>query len=171
VVDDICAEWGAATSVEAASLLDRAKLLLSAADIQALDKDTDWHTIAAYPGMLVVVDLYCPKLTPEFVRECVNQCLELALPVVGATGITDTARAIEGGWLGQVYDRTTLRQVCGPIVMPCASAAMLDSPPSGDLACWLQPLLSQVCWLEPPLGVRRVAAPIELAVIELGPSS
>jgi len=75
---------------------------------------------------------------------------------------------VADGFVGATVDRTSLRQVASPIVLPARVVTELDALPSYDfveLASFLGARFP-VTWLEAPPEARRVTSPEELRVLE-----
>jgi 2-C-methyl-D-erythritol 4-phosphate cytidylyltransferase len=90
--------------------------------------------------------------------------------VVGARPVTDTVRAIDdSGATGATVDRSELRAVTSPVVIPAAVVASLEQPPSFDDLADLVTALRQhhdVRFLEAPAESRRVSDESDLRLLE-----
>jgi 2-C-methyl-D-erythritol 4-phosphate cytidylyltransferase len=88
--------------------------------------------------------------------------------VVGFRPVTDTVKRSDGDRLGATVDRTGLRAVTSPVVVPAAVLAGLDGLDTSDFAALVADLATraEVVWLEAPPLSRRVRDEDDLADLE-----
>ena len=99
--------------------------------------------------------------------EAVELALETDEVVVGVRPVTDTVKVDLGGRLGETIDRSTLREVTSPLVLPARAVAALTEMPTGDLTSVLAVVSSfGVRELEAPPLSRRIRATEDLPVLE-----
>ena len=82
--------------------------------------------------------------------------------------MTDTVKAVADGFVGATIDRSTLRQVASPIVLPSSAVLALDELPTWDFALLASALGERfpVTWVEAPAAARRVASPDDVRLLE-----
>ena len=132
-------------------LIAAATFAVEGADITVLDPRTEWAAVVDTGLPLVIHDPLCPLTPSPFLGEAVTLALESDEVVVGIRPVTDTIKVDLGDHLGETVDRSTLREVTSPIVLPARVVAGLAELPSGDFA-------AIVAVLE-PFGIQRVEAP------------
>jgi 2-C-methyl-D-erythritol 4-phosphate cytidylyltransferase len=88
--------------------------------------------------------------------------------VAGSRPVTDTVRSADGDTLGESVDRSGLRAVTSPVVIPAAVVAALPAlPPTDDLADLVTALRAEheVRFLEAPPAGRRVVDESDLRLL------
>ena len=148
-------------------LIAVATFAVEAADITVVDPRTEWATIVATDLPLVIHDPLCPLTPSSFLREAVEVALETDEVVVGVRPVTDTIKVDLGERLGETIDRSTLREVTSPLVLPARVVAGLTEMPTGDLTSVLM-LVSAggVRELEAPPLARRIRATEDIPLLE-----
>lgn len=148
-------------------LIAVATFAVEAADITVVDPRTEWATIVATDLPLVIHDPLCPLTPSSFLREAVEVALETDEVVVGVRPVTDTIKVDLGERLGETIDRSTLREVTSPLVLPARVVAGLTEMPTGDLTSVLT-LVSAggVRELEAPPLARRIRATEDIPLLE-----
>ncbi|WP_237448038.1 2-C-methyl-D-erythritol 4-phosphate cytidylyltransferase [Nocardioides flavescens] len=145
---------------------------LGAAGVEAVDLGTPWEALVEDGRCLVLHDALCPLTPPAFVVECVEQAEAHGAVVVGVRPVTDTVKALvatpAGDDLGETVDRTSLRQVVSPVVLPPVVVASLDGLPTTDLPRLATELAQRfpVAVREAPAEARRVAGLDDVRLLE-----
>ena len=132
-------------------LIAAATFAVEGADITVVDPRTEWAAVVDTGLPLVIHDPLCPLTPSPFLGEAVTLALESDEVVVGIRPVTDTIKVDLGDHLGETVDRSTLREVTSPIVLPARVVAELAELPSGDFAAIVSAL--------EPFGIHRVEAP------------
>lgn len=117
---------------------------------------------------LLVHDPLCPLTPSDFLTAAAELCVESGSVVVGFRPVTDTVKRTTGERLGETVDRSGLRAVASPVVVPAAVLARLPGLDTSDLPRLVAELatLGEVTWLEaPPVG-RRIVDEADLLVLE-----
>lgn len=148
-------------------LIAVATFAVEAADITVVDPRTEWATIVATDLPLVIHDPLCPLTPSSFLREAVEVALETDEVVVGVRPVTDTIKVDLGERLGETIDRSTLREVTSPLVLPARVVAGLTEMPTGDLTSVLT-LVSAggARELEAPPLARRIRVNEDIPLLE-----
>lgn len=132
-------------------LIAAATFAVEAADITVVDPRTEWSAVVDTGLPLVIHDPLCPLTPSPFLGEAVAVALENDEVVVGVRVVTDTIKVDLGERLGQTVDRSGLREVTSPIVLPARVVAELSELPTGDFAAIVAALQR--------FGVREIVAP------------
>jgi 2-C-methyl-D-erythritol 4-phosphate cytidylyltransferase len=88
--------------------------------------------------------------------------------VVGCRPVTDTVKVLAGGELGATVDRTRLRSVTSPVVIPTDVLATLDRLDATDFPTLVADLAEHapIEWLEAPALSARVRDEDDLVLLE-----
>src|SRR5687767_4135159 len=70
------------------------------------------------PGAVVVLDPLCPLVPSVFVADLVGRVVATGLPHAGVRPVTDTAKGLHSGLVGETLDRESLFQLASPVVLP-----------------------------------------------------
>lgn len=132
-------------------LISVATFALEAADITVLDPRTDWANVVECDLPLVIHDPLCPLTPVDFIAEAVQLALESDQVVVGVRPVTDTIKQDLGDRLGETVDRSKLREVTSPVVLPARVVAELEQMPAGDFVVIVSNLAG--------FGIRECEAP------------
>lgn len=148
-------------------LIAAATFAVEGADITVVDPRTEWSAVVDTGLPLLIHDPLCPLTPSPFLGEAVEMTLESDQVVVGVRLVTDTIKVDLGDRLGETVDRSGLREVTSPIVLPARVVAELTELPSGDFASIAAALerygLRQI---EAPAMSRRVRTPADIPVLE-----
>lgn len=148
-------------------LIAAATFAVEAADITVVDPRTEWPTIVDTDLPLVIHDPLCPLTPSSFLGAAVELALETDEVVVGVRPVTDTIKVDLGERLGETVDRTTLREVTSPLVLPARVVAELTAMPTGDLTAILATVSRfGVRELEAPALSRRIRVRDDIRVLE-----
>ena len=150
------------------SLVAAASWALGEAGVDLLDFTTSWSEVQGRGAALVVHDPLCPGTPVEFLRSAVAVAADGRV-VVGVRPVTDTVKHLDGGRLGDTVERTGLRAVASPVVLPAAVVAGLpEAPGLDDLADLVVTLATdhQIHELEAPPVARRVVDESDLRLVE-----
>jgi 2-C-methyl-D-erythritol 4-phosphate cytidylyltransferase len=144
---------------------------LGEAGVTLVDAGTPWSSLVASGEPLVLHDPLCPLTPPDFIAECVAQCVaagEDGAVVVGVRPVTDTVKAAVNGYVGSTVNRDALLQVVSPVVLPAAVVAEFDELPTSDLTAFVAALAPhvRVDTREAPPSARRVAGRDDLHLLE-----
>lgn len=146
-------------------LIAAATLAVEAADVTVLDPRTEWATVVETGLPLVIHDPLCPLTPSSFLREAVEASLESDRVVVGVRPVTDTIKRDLGDRLGETIDRSALREVTSPIVLPARLVAELGQLPTEDFASIVANLDGARELEAPPLS-KRVRNAEDIPVLE-----
>ncbi len=116
---------------------------------------------------LVVHDPLCPLAPPGFLAEAVDRSASTGRVVVGFRPVTDTIKRLDGDAYAETLDRSALRSIATPVVIPTdVLAGVTGLEP--DVPALVDRLAGavQIEWLEAPPLARRVADLDDLAVLE-----
>jgi 2-C-methyl-D-erythritol 4-phosphate cytidylyltransferase len=154
--------------VHGESLVAAASWALGEAEVVLFDASVQFEQLRAAGLDLVLHDPLCPLTPVDFVRKAVALCEETGAVVVGYRPVTDTVKHSRGGALGETVDRSGLRSVASPIVIPAVVLAGLDALDSSDFPTLVAGLatIAEIEWLEAPPLARRVHDAAELADLE-----
>ena len=142
---------------------------LAEAGVHLADFTASWPQVQASGLPLVVHDPLCPATPVRFLAAAVAECLRSGAVVVGARPVTDTVASAAGGALGAAADRSSLRTLCSPVVVPAAVVATLPGwPRLDDLADLVADLAGEheVRFLEAPPQAVRVDDESDLRLLE-----
>ena len=154
--------------VHGESLVAAASWAVGEAGVQLVDASVSFDQVRHGGRPLLLHDPLCPLTPADFLAEAVTTCLRTGQVVVGCCEVTDTVKTRHGEVLGETLDRSTLRAVTSPVVIPAEVLAGLDALDSSDLPALVGRLagVAELHWLPaPPVG-RRIADADELAVLE-----
>ncbi len=117
---------------------------------------------------LLVHDPLCPLAPADLLAEAAEICVRTGAVVVGYRPVTDTVKRRAGERLGETVDRSGLRALATPVVIPAAVLARLDALEAADLPLLVARLadLAEITWLEVPPVARRIRDEEDLAVLE-----
>lgn len=148
-------------------LIAVATFAVEAADITVVDPRTEWSAVIETDLPVVIHDPLCPLTPSRFLGEAVALCLETDEVVVGVRPVTDTIKVDLGDRLGETVDRSELREVTSPIVLPARVVAELSELPRGDFTAIVASLeqygLREV---EAPALSRRLRTVADIPVLE-----
>ena len=154
--------------VHGESLVAAASWALGEAGIVLFDASVTFDQLRESGRALVLHDPLCPLTPVEFLRDAVARSQETGAVVVGFRPVTDTVKRLRDDRLGETVDRTGLRAVTTPIVVPAAVLATLDRLDTSDFPALVAELasLATIDWLESPPLSRRVVDASDLADLE-----
>jgi 2-C-methyl-D-erythritol 4-phosphate cytidylyltransferase len=154
--------------VHGESLVAAASWALGEAEVALFDASVSFEQVRAAGRDLVLHDPLCPLTPVDFVRAAAERCEATGAVVVGYRPVTDTVKHRGAGALGETVDRSGLRSVASPIVIPAAVLARLEAVDSSDFPALVATLadVAQTEWLEAPPLARRVRDEEDLADLE-----
>jgi len=146
-----CAAWG-----------------LGDAGVTPIDFSTAWAGVVDAGEPFVVHDTLCPMTPASFIASCLATAVSSDTVVVAFRPVTDTVKQIVDGFVGATFDRSTLRQVASPIVLPASVVLALDELPSWDFTALVAALDGRfpITWVEAPPSARRVASADDVRLLE-----
>lgn len=148
-------------------LLAAATFAVEAADVTVLDPRTEWDYVIETGLPLLIHDPLCPLTPSSFLLEAAETALESDQVVVGVRAVTDTIKQDLGDRLGETIDRSRLREITSPIVIPARVVAELSALPSGDFASVVSGLSRHgIQELDAPALSRRVRVAEDIRVLE-----
>jgi 2-C-methyl-D-erythritol 4-phosphate cytidylyltransferase len=138
------------------------------AGVTAVDVGTSWADIADSGQPFVLHDPLCPMTPAGFLADCVTRAVELDRVVVAVQPVTDTVKTVADGFVGDTLDRTDLRAVVSPIVLPASVVAAVPGLPTTDFAALLDWLRGSydVELVDAPPTARRVAGADDIRLLE-----
>jgi 2-C-methyl-D-erythritol 4-phosphate cytidylyltransferase len=154
------------------SLVACAAWAMGEAGIQLLDLTTSWEAVRETGGALVWHDALCPMTPPDFLVACVRRAVADRAVVAGVLPVTDTVKDVvdtpDGPVVGATHDRTGLRRMASPLVLPAEVVAELEDWPAADLREALVALRARhpVVLLPAPVSARRVGSAHDLSALE-----
>lgn len=154
--------------VHGESLVAAASWAVGESGVRLFDASVTFDQVRESGLPLLVHDPLCPLTPADFLAAAAALCVESGTVVVGYRPVTDTVKRRAGGSLGETVDRSGLRAVASPVVVPAAVLAGLDGLDTADLPRLVAELatLGEVTWLEaPPVG-RRIVDEADLQVLE-----
>jgi 2-C-methyl-D-erythritol 4-phosphate cytidylyltransferase len=154
--------------VHGESLVAAASWALGEAGIVLYDASVPFDQVRRSGRALVLHDPLCPLTPVDFLVEAAERCAETGAVVVGFRPVTDTIKRTDGDRLGETVDRTDLRAVASPVVIPpdvLAGLERLDTHDFPDLVAALS-ATTDLVWLEAPALARRVRDEADLADLE-----
>lgn len=154
--------------VHGESLVAAASWAVGESGAQLYDASVPFDDVRRSGRDLLVHDPLCPLTPADFLASAAALCRETGRVVVAFREVTDTIKSREGDRLGATLDRTTLRTVVSPVVIPAAVLADLEVLDAGDLSALVADLAArtELEWLPAPAQARRVHDLDELAVLE-----
>jgi 2-C-methyl-D-erythritol 4-phosphate cytidylyltransferase len=154
--------------VHGESLVAVASWALGEAGIDLIDARVGFDEVRASGCDVVLHDPLCPLTPVDFLREAVERCEETGAVVVGFRPVTDTVKQRTGDRLGATVDRSGLRAVASPVVVPSAVLAGVTSLDADDFPRLVAALAATgpIEWLEAPAEARRVRDEADLVDLE-----
>jgi 2-C-methyl-D-erythritol 4-phosphate cytidylyltransferase len=154
--------------VHGESLVAAASWAVGEAGIVLFDASVTFDQIRTSGRALVLHDPLCPLAPVEILGEAVNLAAEVDTVVVGYRPVTDTVKTSDGGTLGATVDRSHLRAIATPIVVPARVLAECDGLDASDFPTLVATLAERwgIAWLEVPALARRVRDEEDLADLE-----
>jgi 2-C-methyl-D-erythritol 4-phosphate cytidylyltransferase len=154
--------------VHGESLVAAASWAIGEAGIVLFDATVGFEEVRATGRDLVLHDPLCPLTPVEFLQDAVERCAGTRAVVVGFRPVTDTVKHSHEGGLGTTVDRTGLREVASPVVVPAAVLERLEGLRTDDFPALVSTLAGHapLAWLEAPPLARRVHDEAELADLE-----
>lgn len=154
--------------VHGESLVAAASWALGEAGIALFDASVSFDQVRRSGRALVLHDPLCPLTPVDFLHDAVARCEETGAVVVGFRPVTDTVKRLHGDTLGETVDRTLLRAVTTPVVVPAEVLATLERLDASDFPALVAVLASraEIEWLESPPLSRRVADVADIADLE-----
>jgi 2-C-methyl-D-erythritol 4-phosphate cytidylyltransferase len=142
------------------------------ARIQLLDLTVTWDAVREAGEALVWHDSLCPMTPPDFLAACVRRAVADGVVVAGVLPVTDTVKEVvdtpAGPVVGATHDRTGLRRMASPLVLPPQVVSELDDWPPTDLRAAVAALRTHhdVVLVPAPVSARRVGSGHDLAALE-----
>jgi 2-C-methyl-D-erythritol 4-phosphate cytidylyltransferase len=154
--------------VHGESLVAAASWAVGEAGIQLVDASVPFSTVREADRPLLLHDPLCPLTPADFLAAAVDECVRTGRTVVGYRPVTDTIKQQTGEVLGATIDRSGLRAVASPVVIPGSVLARLEQLDASDFAALVATLsqYGEICWLEAPALARRISSAAELVVLE-----
>jgi 2-C-methyl-D-erythritol 4-phosphate cytidylyltransferase len=154
--------------VHGESLVAAASWALGEAGIVLFDASVTFDQVRRSGRALVLHDPLCPLTPVSFLEEAVARGEETGAVVVGFRPVTDTVKHAGDDRLGETVDRSTLRSVASPVVVPAAVLADLERLDASDFPALVATLAArtEIVWLEAPPLARRVRDEDDLADLE-----
>lgn len=154
--------------VHGESLVACAAWALGDAEVTAVDLGTTWAEVAAAEEAVVLHDPLCPLTPASFIASCVERSAAEDAVVLGVRPVTDTVKEVLGGVVGATVDRSELRAVASPLVLPANVVAQLPGLPTTDLAALADELRTRhrLVLVEAPPEARRVNSEADVRVLE-----
>lgn len=154
--------------VHGESLIAAASWAVGEAGVQLFDDSVAFETVRDSGRPLLLHDPLCPLAPADLLSRCVEVCVETDRTVVGFRAVTDTVKQVAGDSFGGTVDRTGLRQVTSPIVIPGSVLSQLERLDAADFASLVADLaeLGEIAWVETPAIARRVAGEADLLLLE-----
>lgn len=154
--------------VHGESLVAAASWALGEAGVDLFDASVTFDQVRRSGRPLVLHDPLCPLTPVDFIEAAVERAGETGAVVIGYRPVTDTIKHATAGHLGETVDRTDLRAVTSPIVLPAEVVARLDRLDAADFAALVARLaaLGPITWLEAPPLSRRVRSEADVADLE-----
>lgn len=159
--------------VHGESLVAAAAWALGEAGADLYDASVPFSVIRESGRPLVVHDPLCPLAPPAFLAAAIALSDETGSVVAGFRPVTDTIKRLSGEVYAETLDRSALRSVATPLVIPAEVLTGLSS-----LAFDVPALVDRLAeagvaieWLEAPPLARRVVDLDDLAVLEAASSA
>lgn len=153
--------------VHGESLVAAAAWALGEAGVDLYDASVPFSSVRESGLPLVVHDPLCPLAPPGFLAEAVGLSASTGQVVVGFRPVTDTIKRLDGETYAETLDRSALRAIATPVVLPPGVLAGLSSLDT-DVPALVGRIgaVAEIRWLEAPPLARRVADLDDLAVLE-----
>jgi 2-C-methyl-D-erythritol 4-phosphate cytidylyltransferase len=154
--------------VHGESLVAAASWALGEAGVGLFDASVTFEQVRTSGRALVLHDPLCPLTPVEFLIRAAARSEATGAVVVGFRPVTDTVKVVADGRLGATVDRTRLRSVTSPVVVPADVLSGLDHLDATDFPALVAELAkqSEVEWLEAPSLSRRVRVEDDLVDLE-----
>ena len=154
--------------VHGESLVAAASWALGEAGVVLFDASVTFDQVRDSGRTLVLHDPLCPLTPVDFLVEAVARGEETGAVVAGFRPVTDTVKRADDDRLGETVDRSDLRTVTSPVVVPPTVLVALDGLEAADFAVLVAQLAarSEVVWLEAPALSRRVRDEADLRDLE-----
>jgi 2-C-methyl-D-erythritol 4-phosphate cytidylyltransferase len=155
--------------VHGESLVAAASWAVGEAGAQLFDASVGFDQVRDSGRALLVHDPLCPLTPADFLARAWELSAETGTVVIGFRAVTDTIKELDGDLLGATRDRSTLRTVLSPVVVPPAVLTALDGiDVDGDLAGFVERLAATtpITWLEAPALAGRITSTDDLRVLE-----
>jgi 2-C-methyl-D-erythritol 4-phosphate cytidylyltransferase len=154
--------------VHGESLVAAASWAVGEAGVQLFDASVKFSEIRSSGRPLLLHDPLCPLAPADFLAAAVALCLETDRTVVGFRPVTDTVKTVDGTLLGATLDRSGLRAVATPVVVPAGVLARLEALDASDFPALVAELAGygEIAWIEAPALARRISSTEELVVLE-----
>jgi len=154
--------------VHGESLVAAASWALGEAGVLLFDASVTFDQVRGSGRALVLHDPLCPLTPVDFLCDAVTRSAETGAVVVGFRPVTDTVKRLRDDRLGETVDRSELRAVTTPIVVPSAVLTTLDRLDTSDFPALVSDLASRgpIEWLESPPLSRRVVDASDLSDLE-----
>ena len=154
--------------VHGESLVAAASWAVGEAGIQLFDASVAFAQVRDSGRPLLLHDPLCPLAPADFLAAAVEQCLATGRTVVGFRPVTDTVKRREGDVLGATVDRSRLRTVTTPVVVPAEVLEDLETLDASDFPGLVAALAryGEIEWVEAPAIAGRIGSEAELAVLE-----
>lgn len=154
--------------VHGESLVAAASWAVGEAGVQLFDATVTFDQVRASGRPLLVHDPLCPLTPPDFLAEAVQLCVAEDRVVVGFRPVTDTVKHREGDLLGATVDRSGLRSITSPVVLPARVLAVQESLDAANLPALVADLAAhqELVWVEAPPAARRIGSAADIVVLE-----
>lgn len=154
--------------VHGESLIAAASWAVGEAGIQLFDASVTFEQLRDSGRPLLLHDPLCPLAPASFLAAAVAQCLATGQSVVGFRPVTDTVKHRQGDALGATADRTGLRAIMTPVVIPASILGSLDDVDASDFPALVDRLArhGEIAWIQAPAIAARIGSPAELGMLE-----
>ncbi len=154
--------------VHGESLVAAASWAVGEAEVQLFDASVSFEQVRDSQRPLLLHDPLCPLAPAAFLAAAVEVCLETGRTVVGYRPVTDTIKVRDGDVLGATVDRSGLRAIASPVVIPAAVLAGQASLDMTDFSALVAHLATfgDLEWIEAPAVARRIADEDDLRLLE-----
>jgi 2-C-methyl-D-erythritol 4-phosphate cytidylyltransferase len=154
--------------VHGESLVAAASWALGDAGFGLYDATVSFERVRRSGRALVLHDPLCPLTPVPFLLAAAARSSKTGAVVVGCRPVTDTVKVLADGELGATVDRTRLRSVTSPVVIPTDVLATLDRLDATDFPTLVADLAEHapIEWLEAPALSARVRDEDDLVLLE-----
>jgi 2-C-methyl-D-erythritol 4-phosphate cytidylyltransferase len=154
--------------VHGESLVAAASWAVGEAGIALFDASVTFEQVRRSGRALLLHDPLCPLTPVDFLADAAEVCEESGAIVVGFRPVTDTVKRSGPDSLGETVDRSGLRAITSPVVVPAAVLAGLERLDATDFPALVAELATRagILWLEAPPLSRRVQDEDDLADLE-----